>query len=507
MAGGAGSRAGRRAENVVDDRLMYRRELFIGGAWEAAATGGSVGVVSPSSEEVVGSVPDASPADVDRAVAAARDAFDSGPWPRMTPDERASVLVRVADSLRKREAEIAGVTVDEMGCAISSAAQAQTGFTAALFDYYAALARSYEFERTVVDGARAALVTLEPAGVVAVIVPWNAPVTLACWKTAPALAAGCTVVIKPPPEAPLSNFILADALEEAGVPSGVVSVIPAGRVVGEHLVTHPGTDKIAFTGSTAAGKRIMSLCGEQVKRVSLELGGKSAAVVLDDVSVASVIPRLVHGAMHLSGQVCGAQTRVLVPHSLYASAVEAAAATAAHAQVGDPHDPLTVVGPLVAERQRERVEGYIKLAVDAGARVAAGGGRPASLPRGWYVTPTILADVDNSMRVAREEIFGPVLCLIPYADEDEAVRIANDSPYGLSGGVWSGDPARALRVARRLRTGSIAINGSYPPFPLVPFGGFKESGLGRELGPEGLANFLEPRSIGLPAALHPAAVS
>ncbi|HEY5396606.1 MAG TPA: aldehyde dehydrogenase [Trebonia sp.] len=487
----------------MDDRLMYRRELFIGGAWEAPASGESVGVVSPSTEEVVGAVPSASPADIDRAVAAARQAFDSGPWPLFSPAERASVLARVADSLRKREAEIAGITVDEMGCAISAAPQAQTGFTAALFDYYASLARSYPFERTVVSGARAGLVTSEPVGVVAVIVPWNAPVTLACWKVAPALAAGCTVVIKPPPEAPLSNFVLADALAEAGLPPGVVSVIPAGRAVGEHLVTHVGTDKIAFTGSTAAGKRIMSLCGSQIKRVSLELGGKSAAVVLDDASVDSVIPRLVHGAMHLSGQVCGAHTRVLVPSSLYASAVEAAVEAAAHVQVGDPHDPATVVGPLVASRQRDRVEGYIKLAVDAGARVAAGGVRPASLPRGWYVAPTILASVDNSMRVAREEIFGPVLCLIPYADEDDAVRIANDSPYGLSGGVWSGDPARALRVARRLRTGSIAINGSYPPFPLVPFGGFKESGLGRELGPEGLANFLEPRSIGLPAALVP----
>ncbi|HEX4289965.1 MAG TPA: aldehyde dehydrogenase [Trebonia sp.] len=491
------------AGGSVDDRLMYRRELFIGGAWEAPASGGHLGVVSPSTEEVVGSAPDATTADADRAVAAARAAFDSGPWPRMTPAERSAALARVGDSLRKREAEIAGVTVDEMGIAISQAPAAQTAMTAALFHYYADLIRSFEFERTVVDGARAGLVTSEPVGVVAVIVPWNAPVTLSCWKTAPALAAGCSVVIKPPPEAPLSNFILADAIEEAGLPAGVVSVLPAGREVGEHLVTHPGTDKIAFTGSTAAGKRIMSLCGEQVKRVSLELGGKSAVIVLDDADLATVIPRLVHGAMHLSGQVCGAHTRVLVPRSRYADAVEAAAASAAHVQVGDPHDPATLVGPLVAARQRERVEGYIKLAVDAGARVAAGGGRPSSLPRGWYVEPTILADVDNSMRVAREEIFGPVLCLIPYDDEDDAARIANDSPYGLSGGVWSGDPARALRMARRLRTGSIAINGSYPPFPLVPFGGFKESGLGRELGPEGLANFLEPRSIGLPAALHP----
>ncbi len=485
----------------MDDRLMYRREFFIGGAWAAPAGHDRFGVVSPSTEEIVGEVPLATTADIDRAVGAARSAFDDGPWPRMVPGDRADVLARAATVLRKREAEIAGVTVDEMGCAISQAPRAQTGMVAALFDYYAELIRTFEFERQVVAGDRAGLVTNEPVGVVAAIIPWNAPVTLASWKTAPSLAAGCTVVIKPSPEAPLSTFILAESLAEAGVPPGVVNVVPAGREVGEHLVTHPGTDKVAFTGSTAAGKRIMCLCGEQVKRVSLELGGKSAAVILDDADVAGLVPALVGGAMHLSGQVCGAHTRVLVPRPRYAEAVGAAAAAAAAVPVGDPHDPSTMVGPLVAARQRDRVEGYIALAVAAGARVASGGVRPAHLPRGWYVAPTILADVDNSMRVAREEIFGPVLCLIPYDGEDDAVRIANDSPYGLAGGVWTGDPARGLRVARRMRTGSIAINGTYPPFPLVPFGGFKESGLGRELGPEGLQSFLEPRSIGLPAVL------
>jgi aldehyde dehydrogenase (NAD+) len=370
-----------------------------------------------------------------------------------------------------------------------------------VFEYYAELIRTFEFERQVRAGDRAALVVNEPVGVVAAIVPWNAPVTLATWKTAPALAAGCTVVIKPPPEAPLSNFILAEALEEAGVPPGVVNVVPAGREVGEHLVTRPGVDKVAFTGSTAAGKRIMSLCGEQVKRVSLELGGKSAAVLLDDADLATAIPRVVGGAMHLSGQVCGALTRVLVPRSCYHEAVDAATAVAESIPYGDPHDPQTVVGPLVAERQRARVEGYIQLAVDEGARVVTGGERPAHLPKGWYVPPTILGDVDNAMRVAREEIFGPVLSFIAYGDDDEAVRIANDSSYGLAGGVWSADDARALRVARRVRTGTMAVNGCYAPFPLVPFGGFKESGMGRELGPEGLANFLEPRSIGVPVSL------
>jgi aldehyde dehydrogenase (NAD+) len=485
----------------VDDRLMYRRKLYIGGRWVPPASTERFGVISPSTEEVVGEVPVTTDADIDGAVEAARTAFDDGRWPRMAPIERADVLAHAAELLRKREADIAGVTVDEMGCAISQAPMAQTGLVARVFDYYAELIRTFPFERRVVAGDRAALVTNEPVGVVAAIVPWNAPVTLAAWKTAPALAAGCTVVIKPPPEAPLSNFILAEALDEAGVPAGVVNVVPGGLEVGEHLVTHPGTDKVAFTGSTAAGKRIMSLCGEQVRPVSLELGGKSAAIALDDADLATVVPRVVGGAMHLSGQVCGAHTRLVVPRSQYAEAVDAAAAAASAIPYGDPHDPATVVGPLVAERQRARVEGYIQLAVEAGARVVTGGERPSHLPKGWYVPPTILGDVDNSMRVAREEIFGPVLCVIPYDDEDDAVRIANDSPYGLAGGVWSGDDARALAVARRVRTGSVAINGCYPPFPLVPFGGFKESGLGRELGPEGLANFLEPRSIGVPPSL------
>jgi acyl-CoA reductase-like NAD-dependent aldehyde dehydrogenase len=306
--------------------------------------------------------------------------------------------------------------------------------------------------------------------------------------------------LKPPPEAPLSNLVLAEALEAAGLPPGVVSVLPGDRPAGEHLVTHRGVDKVAFTGSTAAGKRIMALCADRVARVSLELGGKSAAIVCGDADLDVAVARIVGGGMHLSGQVCGAHTRILVSRDRYEDVVERAATIAEAIPYGDPFDPKTVVGPLVAERQRDRVEGYIAGAVANGARVAAGGVRPSHLPTGWYVPPTILADVDNAMRVAQEEIFGPVLSFIPFDDEDDAVRIANDSRYGLAGGVWAGDTDRAVTIARRMRTGSVAINGSYPPFPLVPFGGLKESGLGRELGPEGLASYLEPRSIGLPVA-------
>jgi acyl-CoA reductase-like NAD-dependent aldehyde dehydrogenase len=488
----------------MDERLLHRREFFIGGEWVAPLGSERLGVISPSTEEVIGEVPLATPADADRAVDAARRALEEGPWPRMGPAERAELLARAATILERRAPDIAAVTTEEMGCAMSQSPAAQTGMVARTFAYYATLLETFAFEREVVDAERRGLVTSVPVGVVAAIIPWNAPVTLSAWKAAPALAAGCTVVIKPPPEAPLSNFVLAEALEEAGVPAGVINVLPGDRDVGEHLVTHRGTDKIAFTGSTTAGKRIMSLCGEQIKRVSLELGGKSASILLDDADLATVVPRVVSSGMHLSGQVCGAHTRVLVPRSRYDEAIEAAAAAARVITVGDPHDPSTLVGPLVAERQRERVEGYISLALDAGARAVVDGRRPAHLAKGWYVGPTILADVDNTMRVAREEIFGPVLSFIAYDGVDDAIAIANDSSYGLSGGVWTDDAARGLEVARRIRTGSVAINGSYPPFPLVPFGGFKESGIGRELGPEGLQSFLEIRSIGLPPATHTA---
>jgi acyl-CoA reductase-like NAD-dependent aldehyde dehydrogenase len=310
------------------------------------------------------------------------------------------------------------------------------------------------------------------------------------------------VVIKPPPEAPLSNFILAEALQRAGVPRGVVSVVPGGRALGEYLVGHPGTDKIAFTGSTAAGQSIMAACAAQVKRVSLELGGKSAAIVLDDANMETVVPSVVRGALHLSGQFCGAQTRVLVPRARERQLVDAAVAVAESVVVGDPHHPSTTVGPLVSERQRARVLGLIEQAVEQGARVVTGGGRPRHLDKGWYVEPTILADVTNTMTIAQEEVFGPVLCFIAYDGEDDAIRIANESRYGLAGGVWSADDQRAMRVARRLRTGSVTVNGTPAPFPHVPFGGLKQSGLGRELGPEGLRSYLEPKSMGLPPSLR-----
>jgi aldehyde dehydrogenase (NAD+) len=481
----------------VDQRLLDRHELFIGGRWVAPSAAERFAVVSPSTEEIIGHVPLAEPADAEAAVAAARAAFAVGPWHRTAPAERAEVLLRAADLLEARIGDIAETTAHEMGCPISQAPQAQ-GMVPKVFRYYGELLATHELERRVLTDDRAGLVVSDPVGVVAAIIPWNAPATLAAWKLAPALAAGCTVVVKPPPESPLSGFIIAEALEAAGVPAGVVSFIPGDRATGEHLVTHPDVDKVAFTGSTAAGKRIMALCAERIARVSLELGGKSAAIVCDDADLGVAIPRIVGGGMHLSGQVCGAHTRVLVARSRYDEAVEAAAAIADAIPYGDPFDPKTVVGPLVAERQRDRVEGFIASALDDGARLAAGGHRPEHLPTGWYVPPTVIAGVHNDMHVAREEIFGPVLAFILFDGEDDAVAIANDSRYGLSGGVWTGDDERGVAIARRMRTGSVAVNGTYPPYPLVPFGGFKESGLGRELGPEGLIAYLEPKSIGFP---------
>ncbi len=480
----------------MDDRLMYRNEFYVDGGWMGPAGTEHLDIVSPSSEQVVGGVPVAVNEDIDRAVAAARRAFE-GPWARMSRADRGAVLGAAAEQLRKREADLIGVQVDEMGIPVSSA-RGQCSILPPVLDYYADLATSYAFERDEVIGSSVAAVVRDPVGVVGAITPWNGPTVLSIWKIGPALAAGCTVVLKPPPESPLSPLVLAEVFDEAGVPAGVVNIVPGGREVGEHLVTHPGTDKIAFTGSTAAGKRIMSLCGNQVKRVSLELGGKSAVIFLADTDLDTVMPRFVRGAIHNSGQVCAMQSRVLVQRDQYDDAVELAAATAATFTIGDPHDPETVIGPLVAKRQQDRVLGYIQIAADEGAKVVTGGKRPAHMEKGWYVEPTVLAGVNNGMRVAREEIFGPVLSFIPFSDEEEAISIANDTSYGLAGGVWSSDQDRAMAVARRLRAGNLTVNGGLAPQPRTPFGGFKESGLGRELGPEGLEAYLEVKTIAYP---------
>ena len=477
--------------------MRVHDKLFIGGEWVAPATDATIDVVSPHTEEVIGRVPEARETDVDRAVAAARSAFDDGYWPHLPAVERANSMARLLAALQERSAEMATVITDEMGSPISFSNLGQVMASNMVLDYFTRLAREYPFEE-VRDGMFGpALVRREAVGVAAAIVPWNVPQFTAMLKLGPALAAGATVVLKPAPETPLDAVLLADAVIAAGLPKGVVNIVPAGREVGEYLVRHPGVDKVSFTGSTAAGRRIASICGEQLKRVTLELGGKSAAIILDDADLDQTVGALVPAAMMNNGQACVAQTRVLVSRRRYREVVDVLAAAVAAIPVGDPHDPATLVGPLVAARQRERVEGYIRVGCAEGARLAVGGGRPKGQSRGWYVEPTLFVDVDNAMRIAREEIFGPVVAVIPYEDETDAVRIANDSDYGLSGTVWTSDLDRGLAVARRVRTGTYTVNNFMMEFG-APFGGFKCSGLGRELGPEGLSAYLEPKTINLP---------
>jgi betaine-aldehyde dehydrogenase len=470
--------------------------LYIGGEWIAPSTSATLEVISPFTEECIATVPEGREADVDRAVAAARRAFDDGPWPRMAPAERADQMAALSAVLARRHEEIATAISTEMGCPIAWSRMGQALAAIMVLDTYVGLARALVVEETRPGMLGPVVVRQEPAGVAGAIVPWNFPLFIIMLKLGPALAAGCTIVIKPAPGTPLDAYILAEACHEVGLPPGVVNVVPAENAASEHLVRHPDVDMIGFTGSTAVGRRIGALCGEQLKRVTLELGGKSAAIVLDDADLATVAPNLVPAGILNTGQACGAQTRILVPQRRYAECVDALTAAVAAMVVGDPLDDATTAGPLVSARQRERVEGYIKIGRDEGARIATGGGRPKGLDRGWFVEPTLFADVDNRMRIAREEIFGPVLAVIPYEDEADAVRIANDSDYGLSGSVWTADAARGLAVARQVRTGTYNVNGFTIDFG-APFGGYKCSGIGRELGPEGLREYIEPKSIAL----------
>ena len=469
--------------------------LFIGGRWESPAGTDVLEVISPHTEEAIGRVPKPTEADVDRAVAAAREAFDHGPWARMTPQERQEGVMRFVGAYTARLEDLNQAIVDEMGCPITMATLTQAGVGMMIVNAFVSIAQAYPWEERRQGIFGEVVVRREPVGVVGAIAPWNVPQFTAMSKMAPALLSGCSIILKPAEETPLDGMILGEILEAAGIPEGVVSILAASREVGEHLVRHPGIDKIAFTGSTAAGRRIAAICGEQLKRFSLELGGKSAAIVLDDADLASVVPGLKFAGLLNNGQACVAQSRILVSRTRYDEVVDALGAMFSALRVGDPHDPATEIGPLVAQRQQERVEKYIALGQEEGARVVSGGnGRPEGLDTGWYVRPTLFADVDNSMRIAQEEIFGPVLAVIPYDDVDDAVRIANDSEYGLAGSVWTTDVEAGLDVARRVRTGTLAVNGYVMDF-LAPFGGYRNSGIGREFGPEGMDEYVEMKSI------------
>ena len=478
---------------------LDRSTLFIDGEWAAPASSDTIQVVSPHSEQVIATVPEGTPADIDAAVAAARRAFDDGPWPRMSPEQRIEIVQSFSNLYAGSLAEMAELITLEMGSPTSFANLAQAPAPWMQIEAFLGIARSFPWEERR-PGALGSdvVVRREPVGVVAAIPPWNVPQFTIMSKVIPALLSGSTVVVKPAPETPLDTYLMAELLLEAGVPAGVVNIVAGGREVGAHLVAHPGVDKVAFTGSTAAGRKIASVCGEQLKRVSLELGGKSAAIVLDDADLAATMEGLKFTALMNSGQACVAQTRILASRSNYDTVVDALAETVSGMQVGDPMDPATEVGPMVAQRQQERVEKYIALGQEEGARIVVGGnGMPEGLSSGWYVRPTVFADVDNRMRIAQEEIFGPVLSVIPYDDVDDAVRIANDSEYGLAGTVWTGDVDAGLDVARRVRTGTYGVN-TYTMDFAAPFGGYKTSGVGREFGPEGLAHYTELKSIYTP---------
>ena len=440
-------------------------------------------------------MPEAAEADVDRAVAAARDCFDNSEWARLSPGDRAAAMHRFADELEKRVGELSTTVSQENGMPIGLSEMLEGSFAIGMLRFYADLAGSTPTEeiRPSQIGVET-VVRRSPMGVAAAIVPWNYPVLLAISKIGPALAAGCTVVVKPsPPSTVLDCYVLADAAEAAELPPGVINWVPGGREIGAYLVRHPGVNKVGFTGSTAAGRSIATVCAGLLRPVTLELGGKSAAILLDDVDMDAIWPNLQFVTFLNNGQTCVMCSRVLAPASRYDEIVDAVASRVSSFKIGDPLDRSVEIGPLAFEGRRERVEGYIEKG-KAEARLVAGGGRPKGLDRGWFVEPTVFAYMSNSATIAQEEIFGPVVAIIPYDDEQDAVRIANDSPYGLGGSVFSADVERAKDVARQVQTGTIGVNG-YPVAIGSPFGGVKDSGIGREFGPEALNNYLNLKSI------------
>jgi len=470
-------------------------KLFIGGRWVAPQAGGTIDVISPDTEQVVAVVAEAAEADVDAAVAAARKAFDEGPWPRMEPAERAAIVRKMAGILGGRQEELARAFVAEIGALASFAPFAAMGGTGT-FGAYANIAESYAWvkeEPSTVPGHKA-LVIREPVGVVAAIVPWNMPYAIMAQKVAPALVAGCTVIMKPSPETPLEAYIIAEAAEQAGLPPGVLNLLPAHREAADYLVRSPGVDKISFTGSTIAGRRIATVTGDRIARVTLELGGKSAAIVLDDMPTAAAAKILARTIIVLSGQVCAMLSRAIVPAARHDELAEAIATEMRTVKIGHSDEPGVEMGPIAMKRQLERIERYVEIGKREGAKLVTGGRRPPHLSKGYFFEPTLFAGVDNEMTIAQEEIFGPVLALMPARDIDHAIEIANESSYGLNSAVLTNDVNEVYRIGRRLRAGNVGHNGMKADFNL-PFGGFKQSGVGREGGVEGLMPYVETKTM------------
>ncbi len=475
--------------------LHHPDKLYIGGAWVPATSGRTIDVINPASEALYVTVAEAGEDDMRRAVAAAREAFDHGDWSWLAPAERARWLHALADAIDARVEDFAAIWSCEMGV-VFAMAKAMCGGLSATYRAYAKIAATFAFveERPTVSGAKLGLLAREPVGVVGAIVPWNAPAMLAALKVAPALAAGCTVVLKASPEAPGQALLLAEIAHAIGLPAGALNVVTADRAASEALVRDPRVDKISFTGSTATGCAIASILGERMARYTMELGGKSAAIVLDDYDVAAAASAIARRAPDMTGQVCAALTRVIVPRRHHDAMVEALSAALAKVTLGDPFDPATRMGPLASERQRDRVEDYLASGKASGATLATGGGRPGHLPRGWFIEPTVFGRVDPASRIAQEEIFGPVLSVIAAEDDADAVRIANHSMFGLNNAVFTNDVDRAYATARALRSGTVGHNGQRMDFTIA-FGGFKMSGVGREGGVEGLLPYLETKTI------------
>ena len=479
--------------------LRHPDRLFIGGAWVEPHSGRQLEIISPDTEQVVFRVAEADEIDMDRAVAAARKAFDEGPWQWLAPAERVAAMSRLVAALKRREPELAAAWSQQMG-GLAAIAPYLTGRGTQNLQEAVDLGGSFPFITQVrSQAAPASYVVQEPVGVVAAIAPWNVPYMIMAAKLAPALLAGCTVIMKPSPETPVEAYIIAECAEEAGLPPGVVNLVPGHREAADHLVCNPGVDKVSFTGSTLAGKRIGSVCGSRVARCTLELGGKSAAIILDDFSVEETAKVLAGAITLVSGQVCAMLTRAIVPRRRHNEIADAIASAMKKVRVGHSDDSEAQMGPLAMKRQLERVEGYVEKGRKEGAELVTGGGRPSELNRGYFFEPTLFADVRNDMAIAREEIFGPVLSLIPCDDIDDAIRIANDSNYGLNGSVLTHDANEAWRIARRVRTGNVGQNGMRSDFSL-PFGGYKQSGIGREGGSQGLMHYLETKTIHLDAA-------